>query len=75
MMEGIFNYYSFLLTIPNVAAIPFLSYIFVLIIINVSSCLQYFWVYMLHISTHIFRVELCDYELELCAWIDITVWR
>jgi len=55
-MEGIFNYYSFLLTIPIVAAITFLSYIFVLIIINVSSCLQYFKVYMLHISTHIFRV-------------------
>jgi hypothetical protein len=62
MMEGIFNYYSFLLTIPIVAAIPFLSYTFVLIIINVSSCLQYFRVYTLHISTHIFRVELFDYE-------------
>jgi len=75
MMEGIFNYYSFLLTIPNAAAIPVLSYTFVLIIINVSSCLQYFGVYMLHISTHIFRVELCDCELELCLWIDITAWR
>jgi len=63
MMEGIFNYYSFLLTIP------------VLVIINVASCLQYFGVYMLHISTHIFRVELCDYEFELCAWIAITAWR
>lgn len=63
MMEGIFNYYSFLLTIPNVAAIPFLSYTFVLIIINVSSCLQYFRVYMLHISTHIL-----SWTLWLWTW-------